>query len=70
MRSYVKRKLTKEEFEWEMKLLRAEDDWEHHIKFPTMSVWQFNFIGRIDDTCRHELSHPKGGIKSFLLHSK
>ncbi len=70
-KSCAKRKLTKEEFELEMKLMRAEGDWEHRIKYPTMSIWQFNFIGRIDDTCHHEVSDPKGHKTfPFALQSK
>uniref|UniRef100_A0A7S2KS93 Transcription activator GCR1-like domain-containing protein n=1 Tax=Skeletonema marinoi TaxID=267567 RepID=A0A7S2KS93_9STRA len=70
-KSCAKRKLTKEEFKLEMKLMRAENDWEHRIKYPTMSIWQFNFIGRIDDTTHHEVTDPKGHkIFPFALQSK
>eukprot|EP00985_Skeletonema_marinoi_P019559 scaffold11256_cov65-Skeletonema_marinoi.AAC.1 len=70
-KSRVKRPLTKAEFDLEMKLMREQPDWESQIKFPTMSVWQFNFIGRIDDTCHHELTDPKGHKTfSFALQSK
>ncbi len=70
-KSCVKRPLTQEEFELELKLMRQEGDWAHQIKYPTMSIWQFNFIGRIDDTCHHEVADPKGHkVFEFALQSR
>lgn len=56
----VKRSLTEKEIDLEMKLMGEEPDWECRCKFRAMAAMQFNFIGRIDDTCHHELTDPKG----------
>lgn len=70
-KSCVKRPLTKDEFDLELKLMRKEGDWVHKIKYVTMSIWQFNFIGRIDDTCHHEVGDPRGHkVFPFALQSK
>lgn len=70
-KSRAKRPLTEKEFLLEMELMKRQPDWAHNIKYPCMSIWQFSFIGRIDDTCHHEVGDPRGHKQfPFALMSK
>ena len=67
--------LMEAEFLLKMKLMRQQGkekrDWAHFIKYPTMSIWQFNFIGRVDDTGHHKVTDPKGHKRfPFVLQCK
>ena len=47
--SHVKWALTEKEFLLELEFMRGEGGWEHKYKYLTMSIWQFNSIGRINE---------------------
>ena len=70
-KSRAKWPLSEKEFLLELQLMRKEGDAVHMYKYPCMSLWQFNFIGRIDDTCHHQLKDPRGHKRfDFALQSK
>lgn len=58
--SHVQRGLSQAKWEKEIELFPEMKDWEHQIKYPAMSIWQFSLIGWIDDVANHKKMDPKG----------
>lgn len=55
-----KRPLRENEFRKTIELLKALESFDHHYKYPTMCLWQYHLICRIDDVVHFEREDPRG----------
>jgi hypothetical protein len=55
-----KRPYTREEFNKKLELCRDVNDFNHSVKYVTMTLWAKHLIHRVDDTCRFMVSAPHG----------
>jgi len=48
--------------EWDklLEMLRREEDFDHRWRLPTMSLWAYHLIHRIDDTSHFNVDNPHG----------
>lgn len=58
--SNAKRPLRENEFRKTLELLKSQDTFDHRYKYPTMCLWQYHLIGRIDDVVHFERNDPRG----------
>jgi hypothetical protein len=52
--------LSDAEFNKVLELFRDEADWDHQYKYPTMALWSYHLIHRLDDTCHFQVEAPHG----------
>jgi Transcriptional activator of glycolytic enzymes len=55
-----KRAYNQPEYNKVFEIMRSVDDFDHRIKFPTMTLWSTHLIHRLDDTCHFKVTAPHG----------
>jgi hypothetical protein len=59
----------REEFNKKLELFRAVNDFDHSVKYVTMTLWAKHLIHWVDDTCRFMVGAPHDNPE-FLLNLK
>ena len=52
------------EFDFLLEKLRSCHDFNHRIKYVTMTLWAYHLIHRLDDTCNFKVAAPHGNAKN------
>jgi hypothetical protein len=70
-KSNVERGYSLVEFKKVVELLRRQEDFNHHYKYVTMTLWGKHLIHRVDDTCHFSLDSLYGDVEyNFAIRTR